>query len=507
MPLGTPLSPQSYGAPTTPKPPPRPTRNPDTGGTRIGSGAGTGGTMSAYGTGQYVSGSEPQGPNSGYSSSYNPQSGSGSTGDPYLDFLRAMGVGYQGDQSAAGQGFDLQNMLAGGYRDLGVNQLNQQYGFDRARAGEHEYRDVDLKRLESDRAKQLLDEQLGADNANYQALAGFAGRGLGNTMGYLNEQGGFNQRDLQQAVDYLAQQGGFAGQALDLLRGGNETQRGFVGRAQQGANTRTQMARDEAGRAARGDQATRGSSLSQGAMAKRGELDKQLAAGFSDSQLTSDNAMAGLAQSDRTGELNYNEKIAGYNNQGANARLGYDEKAASLGNQGANAQLGYDETISGIDYDAGNTQRGYDKDVGAIKDNNAYLDSVAREYGIGRDEMAASLKNGVEKLGLDYNQTLATIAQARGSSDAQFRAAGLALEQQALDYSMNGAVNVPASTAQQPRTPGQIATSMREGASELSPGAPTSTAYRQYLNRQGRAGTNPAQDDLPPGEQVWTAGF
>jgi hypothetical protein len=64
--------------------------------------------------------------------------------------------------------------------------------------------------------------------------------------------------------------------------------------------------------------------------------------------------------------------------------------------------------------------------------SRSYIDSVAKDYGITRQQMESAFKIASDRLGLDYGQITMQIAQAMASNDQQKIAAARALEQQLL---------------------------------------------------------------------------
>jgi hypothetical protein len=89
----------------------------------------------------------------------------------------------------------------------------------------------------------------------------------------------------------------------------------------------------------------------------------------------------------------------------------------------------------------------------------SYIDSVAKDYGITRQQMESAFKIASDRLGLDYGQITMQIAQAMASNDQQKIAAARALEQQLLLAAGQGGGGAPSMS----RTPARQSSSIDFG--------------------------------------------
>jgi hypothetical protein len=110
----------------------------------------------------------------------------------------------------------------------------------------------------------------------------------------------------------------------------------------------------------------------------------------------------------------------------------------------------YNNQTSGIDRNQRETDIGYDRSMNDINDSrrsgelsrdrqyqdqertHQYLQSLSRTYGLRADDVRNGLAQGLERLGMDANDTLQRLAAARNSNDRQAQAVASMIEQQLL---------------------------------------------------------------------------
>jgi hypothetical protein len=162
---------------------------------------------------------------------------------------------------------------------------------------------------------------------------------------------------------------------------------------------------------------------------------------FGDQRTAADGAlgidMRRLAQQLATGTRNATDAAAA---AGAGSSTGFGNVLGDLNANNAidqrAARLNYDSTMRGASFTRDQAIAGADNDWATSQADAGQrmkmIDSVAKDYGISRSQMEQAFKNGIERLGLDYGQATAKIAQARASNDDQAKAASDALLGQIL---------------------------------------------------------------------------
>jgi hypothetical protein len=339
-------------------------------------------------------------------------------GDAFIALLAQMGK--SNDLSLWNTTLGAQNQMgiANATRDLGVRQLGEQAGFDRGLLANARFRDVDLERSQLAAGQGRDIGQYTADLANLAAQLGFSGQEFG-----INGIANGRNRELVHR--------GYANSALYNNQG-----RDFADRDVQLGFQANGLQNRQANRQLRSETVTRGGGLSAGFRDSRQELMQQLGIGNAQQQLGYDSTIAGLDNADRQAQAERDGSLVG------------------LDRLDSTNQLGWDKAQSDNRYNVGNVERDFAAKQQAAKDRSRYLDSLAKDYGIKASEIEASLKRGIERLGLDSASTIAQIAAGLESSNAQHRAAALNLQQQALSYaagpsSARGTVQ-PTRSAQQP---------------------------------------------------------
>lgn len=115
--------------------------------------------------------------------------------------------------------------------------------------------------------------------------------------------------------------------------------------------------------------------------------------------------------------------------RGINRTMG--DIQTDLANQLTGIDIGRDDAKMG--FEAGQLSRAEQR--AALADKNKMLDIKAQEYGISRQQIEASLSQGLAKLGLDQVADINRIMEMLSSNDIQQRAAAEQIFRQGLEYS------------------------------------------------------------------------
>lgn len=329
-------------------------------------------------------------------------------------------IGYD----SANRSLDLDRNYAQAGYGLDRQGLANDYWFNAARQGQQQYRDVDLARFRNDNNIEQARRVYGTSRGT--ALADY-----GTTRGRLDANFRGDNRDFSTLDGFLGQQRDFTGKQFGLARQGNQLQ--F----------------DQASRGARDQAASSGSATSTGYGDTRSELARQLGLADGGARLTRDRDYAGNDKDradlgsarTRTGDLYANDT------QGALNDRDFAIQRADNTLFGANADYKY---------------------------NTAAIDSVAKEFGLSRQEMESAFNLGMDRLGLDFGTTMKRITEAQQSNNTARKAAGDALLAEVLFAAQSGGgapsartgpLTAPTSTTT-PRIP-----SGAQGTQDVAPGS------------------------------------
>jgi hypothetical protein len=356
------------------------------------------GTPYAQPTQQPITGNNPYDPR-GNPDQWTTQQGMGFTYgmDPMSRLLGLQLLGLQGDERMAGTLLQNQIAQANSLRDFNTNALSTQYGFDARTLAENQYRDVDLKRQQEAQALRNVLAGLGSQYSNIARLDVHAGDVYGNQQQDLASLLARLNRERTSSWTGANENLALAGQRRDL--GSQVNLAGF----------------NQNSRANNSNATAAGSMLSAGYRDSRNELANQLNLADRDVSLQYQGASNTYDQSLRDIQNRFSAGVDSYDSGQRDAALGYKK---SLGdNAFQREQLRLDE-------DARKAQN---------KQVNAMLDSVAREYGIKRENLSFTLQNGIDRLGIDLQQTLAGLARDFNSENAQRRAQAQMLAGQIME--------------------------------------------------------------------------
>jgi hypothetical protein len=217
----------------------------------------------------------------------------------------------------------------------------------------------------------------------------------------LKEQGNLYDIDLARA------QSGFVDEGLGIAReqhGSNRTYldklRGFAGRdyAMAGrqrslADMGTQLTYDRDLWNANSDATARGAFGSEGVNKQRGFIGQ-------------------------TRDIGLGQNALGYDR----ATLDYDRESSSIDKQSAD-----------LDFDLRNTELTAKEKKATIDNRLKNMDLLAQDFGLQREELMNSLKQGLNNIGLQSASALAQIADAMSSNDANRQSAALQVAQAALN--------------------------------------------------------------------------
>lgn len=307
---------------------------------------------------------------------------------------------------------------AGALRDLNRSILDQGLNTDLGLLGEREYRDVDLARERL--AGQQMDlgtymdilaqrkgirrDQFVTDRDYYTALNGLLGqeRGLA-----------YNQF---QSNDQYA-----AGRAQDNL-----AQYGFAARDYATDMAGNALSRDTSRRAATSDAAARGAFGSSGFRDNISDIAEQFGLNADQAQLALDRANQQIGEQDRAIGNDRSNLAFGYQGR----VIGFDRDAAGLTRAAATNYHSYRDDLQGF--------RKQETDLAAqgrdLAQTGKALDSLAREYGIKREDIQNQFQNSVTKMGLDYNSTLNQLNDMLASGNAELIARGMNFLTQLMAY-------------------------------------------------------------------------
>lgn len=289
---------------------------------------------------------------------------------------------------SANRRFDMDRDYAQQGYGLDQRGLRNDFDYGMARQGQQQYRDVDLAGFRNNNNLDLA-------NRTYGTARGSAIADFGTTSNRLDANFRGDNRDFDTLGAFLNKQRGQAGEAFGLARQGNQLQY------------------DQSSRAASDDAAGRGAVTSTGYADTRTELSRQLGVSNDNAQLTRDRDFA--------------------SNDRDQANLGSNRTRTSdlYANDSQGALNDRDFAI----------QRADNSLFGARNDheyNRAAIDSVAKEFGLSRDEMTSAFNLGMERLGLDMGSTMNKITEAKQSNNTAQRAAGDALLAEVLFAAQSG---------------------------------------------------------------------
>lgn len=321
----------------------------------------------------------------------------------YIDMFGAQDA-YMGDllqnQYDSGVGF------ADARRAMAEEQLTQGAYLDRAMLDQRQYRDVDLAR--ADNSAGLL------HNANMRGVLderrGIRGDVFRNQQDYLNQQAGFINRAQDTAFNRFGTNDAYLGQqAKDLM-----AQYGFNARSYDQDIQSAFAQRNTQERGARSDAAARGAASSAGFRDNLSDIYGQYQRGVSAADLTLDRGNQAVDERDRAigndrANLRFNY---------ADTVLGFDKDKASLDKAHKDNLTGYRDDLATFrgQYSANDYERARMQNV------NKGLDSLAKEYGLKKQDIENQLKNAVDGLNLDYNEVVSQLGDALNSGNAQLAA-------------------------------------------------------------------------------------
>ncbi len=313
------------------------------------------------------------------------------------------------NQAAGLLDYDLQSARIG--VDYDRRGLNLNHWADMNRLGNSQYRDVDL-------ARQGVQDDLASGARRYNTAYDVSGRRYNDTRDAANGAYGIDWNRLNDQLNFGQTRYGNAERFL-----GREGQLNLRDRqlGMQGATLRNDAAR----RGAFDQAAASGSATSSGFGANLGELRQQL----------------GLDQAGVTQQ--WNRATNDLTRNVDNNRVNWAELQQDVSNGRDQATLTRDTAIRGAEtnmygtrQDANNSWA--DTQEGAVT-RNKYIDSVANDYGISRDQMEQAFKLGSERLGLDYATVVRRLTTEQTNLTAQGTAATKALEMQILMAAQQGA--------------------------------------------------------------------
>lgn len=118
-----------------------------------------------------------------------------------------------------------------------------------------------------------------------------------------------------------------------------------------------------------------------------------------------------------------------------------DEIMRQLGLSRGSADIAYGRSQIDVGKEAAGLTRdqaGITRDQALLDTKNKTLDTISKDYGIDRATAEYALKNGLQKLGLDYDTTIQKITNATGETQKQIEALWPMLQQQALALAGQG---------------------------------------------------------------------
>jgi len=232
-------------------------------------------------------------------------------------------------------------------------------------------------------------------------------------MGFVNDRQDLAYNQFQSTDQYAAQQG------KDLL-----AQYGFAGEQFAQQQEGLFADRSTSNRAAASDAAARGAFGSAGFGDNLQDIAGQYSRGMD----------ANTLQLDRTNEsLDVRDREIGQGRK--DLRLGYEGQ-----------QIGFAQDAAGINYQHAtnktNTEGAYNQLTGQYSANDLQrtqlqnvdkgLDSLAKEYGLRKQDMRNQFDNAVTGMGLDLNDTQQQLEQMLNSGNAQLQAQGMQFMQQMM---------------------------------------------------------------------------
>lgn len=328
---------------------------------------------------------------------------------------------------------------------LGVDQLNQQYGFDAARLANDRFRNVDL-------ARQGIADQARADRAGYGAFLA----DLARQLGLAQDAFGLARRNAQADI-------GFAHRTLGSQIQGTNAARGLAERGLLGQRDQNQLAFRSANRGLQSDATARGGGLSAGFRDDRADLTRS----------------RNLA--DREAQLGFDRSITGIESQERANQIGFDERVAGARQRADAAGLTLRSTTGDIDFRRGEAGRSFDAAEADRRRARAMIDSVAKDYGIRAEELSATLATGIQRLGIDLNDTIDQLTAGFNASDAARRAQAQSVMQAIISAGMSGA-----STGSSSSSTGLIP-QFRPTAGSATTGGPSSSGFPSLGQLAGAA--------------------
>ena len=292
---------------------------------------------------------------------------------------------------------------AAGRRDLNLSILEQGLDTDLGLLGEREFRDIDLERegiagRRSDLAQymQILGAREGirrdqyvTDRDYFNALNNLLGRER--SLAYDRFQS--NDSYLQRVAQDNLLQYGFANRDFEQRMGANRLQR------------------DTSRRSATSDAAGRGAFGSAGFRDNLQTIMDQYGLSAEQAQLALDQANQSIGERDRSIGNERDNLRFGYDGQ----VIGFDRDAEGLTRSAATNYNNYREALQGFRRErVGLNAQGRELDLA-----DRALDSLAREYGIKREDLNSQFRNNVTSLGLDYSDTIRQLNDWLASGNAQ----------------------------------------------------------------------------------------
>lgn len=281
---------------------------------------------------------------------------------------------------------------------------------------------ADDSRLQADavaRITGISQGDLRSNTANQlQQLAEERVRNVEIAYGRTSDQWAAANRDWQQLQSYLGQQTGLASRTRSSATEYFGQQRGLASRALGLANDRAGFSRDTAIQDASSQSTAAGAYLSGAFTRPFDRAQQQYGFDTRGAQQANDSTLSSVSRGER------------------DTAIGYDRTLADIDNA---RQTSYNQLTTKAD----ETNR-----------QNAYISSLATSYGLRDEDMRNALEQGLRKLGLDSEASIARLTAAADANDAQAAAVASALAQQAVAIAGPSARPSPASAAARTPTAG-----------------------------------------------------
>ena len=312
-------------------------------------------------------------------------------------------------QSALQDQYNQGLAMATGRTDFNTDVLRQGLTTDLGLLGQQQYRNVDLARQGVGIDQNYLNTMRGVT----QNIFGIQGEQHQGEQDYINAMiGQLNERQRTAFDKYNVNDRYAAGQAVD-----NNRQLGFNARGYEQDVQGAFAARGTQQRGAVSDAAARGAFGSAGfgdniqdIYGQYDQATKAATLGLDQANQQVDERDRAIGNSRDNLGLDYRGQQTAFREQ----QLGYD-RAHMNNNTGYRMQ---GEQMRG-------TMAGYDKQGAELKNTMAGIDSLAKEYGIKKQDLLNGFKNGVTKLNLDLADTQAQLEQMLSSGNAQLIQQGM----------------------------------------------------------------------------------